>query len=318
MTQSRARAISVVIPTYNCAKFLTETIQSVAEQLPPPLEILVIDDGSTDETPAVAAAFGSRIRFVSIPHSGRPSVPRNVGLRLASGDLVAIFDADDIMLPGKLAAAQEVFDSRPEISLLFTDFQSIDERGRMIESTYLQKYRAFRQSLVRTSQPDLYLVDGHAMYRQLLHANFIGTSSVVARRHVLLDAGGFSEELTNSDDIDLWYRVSRSGARAAFLDRVFHRYRVRPGSVSSKGSRMYPSIVKVLEDQLPHVDDPILQRTLRRRISGFRLDYAWHLGAEGHLRLAGSVCLRELRAHPSWRAFRQLLRVGHRALVSGL
>lgn len=318
MTQSRDLAISVVIPSFNCASYLAEAINSALEQSLAPAEVLVIDDGSTDHTAEVAAAFGDRIRFISLPHAGRPSVPRNVGLKLATAEFVAPHDADDIMLPGKLQAASDVFLAYPEVEMLFTDFRAIDEKGSVIKSSYLSEYQAFRACLRHTTQPDLFLADGKALFRQLLYANFIGTPSVVARRELFLGLGGFDESLANGCDVDLWYRVARAGHTIAFLDRPSFDYRARSASISSRGSARYPSMIRVLKDQLPFTEELAEREDIARRLSELTLSYAYRLRQEGDWRRAVAVYGGEFRRQPSWQALRGLMLTGPLRFLSFL
>lgn len=303
MSQSNF-AISVVMPSFNCGEFLGEAITSALRQSPGPAEILVIDDGSTDETPTVVATFGDRVRLVSIPHSGRPATPRNVGLRLATSDIVAFHDADDVMLPGKLGDAAGVFSTHPEVAMLFTDFQQIDERGELVRSSYLREYRAFRAVLRPSTLPDVFLAAGGDIFEQLLRANFIGTPGVVVRRDLVVGLGGFDESLANGDDVDLWYRLSRSGPMMAFVDRPSFAYRMRSGSVTSRGTARYPAMIRVLTDQLRFVNDPATRRTVEKRLAKLTLGYAYELRQDGDGRRALAVCLGELLHRPSWAALR--------------
>src|SRR5262245_12098539 len=114
--------VSVVIPTYNCAEYIGQTLQSVLDQDYPNLDIIVMDDGSVDDTRGVVARFQSeQITCLSQSNSGGPSKPRNVGIALAQGQYVALFDSDDIMLPGKIQAAVEFLEMNSQLGLVFTN-----------------------------------------------------------------------------------------------------------------------------------------------------------------------------------------------------
>src|SRR5436190_15499550 len=116
--------ISVIIPAYNSAAYLPETLHSIVSQSVKDVEVIVIDDGSTDGTAAVAAAFGNTVRGIRVDHSGGPARPRNIGIQAARGELIALFDGDDIMLPGKLEEQQAFLADHPDIPLVFTNFQN--------------------------------------------------------------------------------------------------------------------------------------------------------------------------------------------------
>jgi len=104
-----AAGVSVVIPTRNRASYLPLAIESVLNQTPPPLEVIVVDDGSTDGTAAIVGRYGDQIIYRKIRNGGRPAVPRNVGIELARGELVAFQDSDDEWAPGKLERGRSRF-----------------------------------------------------------------------------------------------------------------------------------------------------------------------------------------------------------------
>jgi glycosyltransferase involved in cell wall biosynthesis len=298
--------ISVIIPTYNAADYLPATLESVFAQSPPPLEIIVVDDGSSDDTPRLLESYGERVRVVRQANFGGPSRPRNVGVSAASGELIALFDSDDLMLPGKLAAAAAVFAAVPEVDLVFTDFRAIDQTGTVVTPRYLEGYRDFRAHLRDGGESCRGLISGPELYRQLLRANFIGTSSVVVRRTALVDAGGFDEELFNSDDRDMWYRLARGGRVFAFLDEPWHAYRRRPGSVTVNVVRRMPSVIRVLEKQRPHLSDPADVAYLEGAIRGAQTTYAWSLRRAGRCSEAAALYRRLLADRWSWHLWRGL------------
>ena len=120
--------VSVVIPAYNAADYLGETLESVLAQDCGELEVLVVDDGSTDGTADVVDALDDpRLRCIRLDPSGGPSRPRNRGVEAARAPWVALFDSDDLMLPGKLRRAVELFEQRPQLGLVFTDFVKFRE-----------------------------------------------------------------------------------------------------------------------------------------------------------------------------------------------
>src|SRR5690606_15450767 len=119
--------VSVVIPTFNRAAFLPETVESIARQDYRQSEVIIVDDGSTDDTTAVVGSLeypGVDIRYLKIPASGGPSHPRNEGVRLAQGECVFFFDSDDIMLPGKISATIAAYQASKHLNIgfYFTNF----------------------------------------------------------------------------------------------------------------------------------------------------------------------------------------------------
>lgn len=121
--------ITVITPAYNAAGFLRETIESVLAQNYPALEYVVIDDGSTDETPAVLASYGDRIRAIRQPNAGEQATV-NAGVAMAKSDVVAVINADDPVRPGLLAAVARAFEADPGLVGVYPDWVLIDERGQ--------------------------------------------------------------------------------------------------------------------------------------------------------------------------------------------
>lgn len=187
-------AVSVIIPTYNRAAYLAESIQSVLDQkLNKKLEIIVVDDGSTDNTAAIAKKFGKKIHYVKIPHSGYPAVARNAGLNLATGEFVAFQDSDDIWLKNKLAVQLPHFKD-PSVVLVYSNALVMEQNGDITE-----------QFLV-----DPKILKSGYVFKDLLKTNFISTSTVVVRRSVLQNVGGFNEsdDLRGVEDYELWLRIT--------------------------------------------------------------------------------------------------------------
>ena len=273
--------ISVIMPTWNCADFLKTAIDSILVQSWSNREIIVVNDGSTDDTAAILAAYGGRIKVVNIEHSGGPSRPRNVGLDAARGDFVAFFDSDDVMMGNKLESAMAVFAAQPAADLVFTSFAGIDEDGAVFKSDWLAEYRSFRRDLARAPGDVAGLLAGDLAYGHLLRINFVGTSSVVCRREIFEKAGRFEESLPNSGDLDLWRRVAWHGFTLAFLDQIGHGYRVRSGSICSRGAQRVPHMIRAYERQYPYCRNEEQRRVVRRKIRQLRSGYGWHLRRSG-------------------------------------
>ncbi|HPF35780.1 MAG TPA: glycosyltransferase family 2 protein, partial [Candidatus Krumholzibacteria bacterium] len=300
--------LSVVIPAWNAAATLPQTLDTVLGQGAPGVEVLVVDDGSTDATPQVlaelAARHGDALRWRRIDNSGGPARPRNVGLEMARGELVALFDSDDLMEPGKLGAQLAVFDAHPHATLCFTDFMVIDEAGAVLQPSMLADYTSFREHLQPAAgnpdAPPVAIFQGADLHRALIHANFVGTSSVTARRDALLAAGGFDATLGNGDDLDMWLKLARDGAVFAFLDVIGHRYRKTAGGVTARGWRRLPAVAEVRRRQIPFVQDAETRAFLDDVIHGCKLGEAWGLRKEGRAREAAAAYSEALAMRASW------------------
>jgi len=240
--------VSVVIPTYNHAAFLSEALENVFAQTCSPLEVIVVDDGSTDETAEVLRMYERRIRVLSQANRG-VAAARNAGAAVASGELLAFLDADDAWLPAKLERQVARLDSEPEIALVHCGVAEIDNRGR--------QFRARLDGMEgRVSTEMLFFRRGVILG---------GGSAAVIRRAAFLDVGGFDESLSTSADWDLYYRIA-CRCPVGFVPEVLVRYRVHGGNmhrnVHAMASDMLTAYAKVFSKP-----DPDLER-LRRSAYG--------------------------------------------------
>lgn len=298
--------ISVVIPTWNAADYLPQTLDSVLAQTWDRVEILVVDDGSTDDTADVVARYGDRVRCLRQENWGGPSRPRNLAVEAARGELIAFFDADDLMEPDKLSVAAEAFGTSPEIDFVFSSFREIDEKGRVLKEDFLAGYTEFRRHLEPGDPPRL---PGRTAYGLLLRANYVGTSSVVCRRELLDRVGSFDEEMLNADDIDMWRRMAWSGATFAFLDRVLHSYRKVPGGVTGRGAaHRLPAVLRGLRKQLDLDLTESERAGVTKRLHDFELQFAYGLCEAGRIDESRKLYLRLLRERFSWPGLKGWLR----------
>ena len=222
-------SISVIIPTYNRARLIARALASALANIEPGDEILVVDDGSTDDTAAVLATFGDRIRVIAGRHAGAGAA-RNTGIAAARGGMVAFLDSDDEWVPGKLALHRGLFAARPELLFSFTDFAVHTANGE-VRPRYLSEWhhdpRSWDEILgpgvlysnlvsLPTSATDFRVHIGD-LYPQLLRGDYVATFTVVTRR---LAAGAnlrFAEDIPLHEDSECFARLARSG-QAAYLD----------------------------------------------------------------------------------------------------
>lgn len=236
--------VSVVIPSYNSAKYLPATLDSVLAQEGAgslfELEIIVVDDGSTDDTQAVVEEYGEKIIYCKIKNSGRPAVPRNVGAKLAKGEFLAFLDSDDIWLPTKLKEQLGVFTDHPGIVLVSSNAEKIDAKGKRFGELVVSKE----------------LLPKQANYCELLKDNFICTSATVVRKDAFLSAGGFSEspDLKAVEDYDLWLRLASRG-EIAYKESATILYRVHQGNISkANGPLAIKRLAKVYKNVAKNVE----------------------------------------------------------------
>jgi glycosyltransferase involved in cell wall biosynthesis len=207
-----APAVSVLMSVHNGAPFVSEAVASVLGQTERDLELIVVDDGSTDDTPArLAAVADPRLRLHRQPCTGLTRA-LNRALDLARAPLVARLDADDLALPERLAHQRAFLAAHPEVGLLGTAAREDDAAG----------------APARVVRPP---ADDAALRRALIRANPFVHSSVMARRELLARVGGYDETLDVAQDYDLWMRLA-SHTRLANLDAVLVVRRLGAGRVS--------------------------------------------------------------------------------------
>lgn len=216
-------AVSVVIPAYNCARWVGQSIESALTQTigAAQVEVIVLDDGSTDETPEVVRSYRDAVRFVQLHHGGVANA-RNTGIEMARGRLIAFLDADDYWFPERLEGALRLFSHDPHIQVN-TEFY-VEVAGQRSEMPYYQS-RALRP---------LFELSAPAQLDFALEDNFIN-SMVIAPRSALLAAGGFNPRLRYGEDWDLWLRLLRDGYPARLVPEPCAVYRYhRPGATTTR------------------------------------------------------------------------------------
>ena len=276
--RTQAPLISVVIPTYNSAQYLPQTIESVLSQSWQDFEIIIVDDGSTDNTQAVVGAFNSnKIRYIRQGNSGGPSRPRNVGIHHARGKYISLCDSDDLMSRNKLEGAVAFLERYSDLGLLFTNFEVCNERGDSVPGRFLDEFQTFWDLPKKQVGEKCFIIESELAYKTLLCQNFIGTSGTVVPKEVFLSVGKFDESIAGPEDRDMWLRISRCYA-LGYLDVVGHKYRHRETGIMGRGDGVLaPYRIRVMRKQLETGLPPSLQRHARRNIaqSMFALGYHW-------------------------------------------
>jgi glycosyltransferase involved in cell wall biosynthesis len=204
--------VSVVIPNYNCSGFLPAALDSVFAQTYPDIEVLVVDDGSTDDSLCVLDRYAGRIRVLRQPNQG-VSAARNHGIRESRGELVAFLDADDLWHPEKLAKQVPLFANR-SVGLVYCAVEYIDEAGRSLGTNHTGRRGRVLRSIA--------LLQGTVV--------LAGGSTAVVRRECFDRAGGFDVELSTAADWDMWRRVA-CHYEIDVVREPLMKYRLRPSSM---------------------------------------------------------------------------------------
>lgn len=208
--------VSVIIPAYNSARFLEEAIESVFAQTYGDYEIIVINDGSTDNTTEVLAPYLDRIQYIYQQNQGASSA-RNTGIRYSQGEYLAFLDADDIWLPEKLSIQVEYLNNNPDIAMVYSLARWVDVNGRPCD---------YRSKLTRN------LPRGD-IFNALFFRDFITLSSVMIRKRILDTVGLFDESFTHAEDHELWLRIARE-FKIFGIGEYLCKYRDTPQSLGKR------------------------------------------------------------------------------------
>jgi teichuronic acid biosynthesis glycosyltransferase TuaG len=275
--------VSVVMPAFNAGRHIAQSIESVLGQTFGGWELIVVDDGSTDDTAEVSRRFAAadgRVRYFRRTNGGQAAA-RNTGLAHARGRVVAFLDADDLWLPDKLAAQVAV----------------LEESGA--DFVYCDGY-VFSDDGADTSEKHFHALPGPTpgaeMFRTLFGANHVGTLTVLVRR-AALDAVGLFDEgraYQNCEDYDLWLRLAKHGARFYGMTERLVRYRRHAAASTYAESNVLRPMLAVLQK---HGRDPALDPTIvRKRIRDLYRGLAEALVREGKVAEAG----RSLEEFAAW------------------
>lgn len=317
--------VSVIIPTFNRAYLVGSAIESVLAQTYRPVEMIVVDDGSSDGTREVVGRFGSAVRYFGQANAG-VSAARNRGLREARGEFIALLDSDDRWMPWKLEAQVHLLRRLPQVGMVWTDMTAVTERGDVVSPTYLRTfYAAYRRVQVEhmfeqggplgdlwpAAPPELQSRRYFAgdVFSWMLLGSLVHTPTVMLRRERLQRVGAFDESRRFAgEDYDYHLRTCRAGL-VAFLDAPSMWYRVGAADQITAPDRALYFAQSNLQNVLHYLEhDRTRVRLSARQIRGRLAEsYAW-LGREelragdiaaARAHLARSFCLQPIHARNS-------------------
>jgi glycosyltransferase involved in cell wall biosynthesis len=243
---------SIVIPAYQAAETISAAVQSALDQVQPAYEVIVVDDGSTDDLAGALRPFEDRFRLIRKANGGAASA-RNAGAAAAIGDFMAVLDADDRFHPCRIKALAELAVQRPDLDLVTTDSRFIvdgEEAGSFLAAN------PFETASQRTA---------------ILRSCFVGGWPAV-RISRLREVGGFDESLSVGVDWDCWLRMLLAGCRAGLVDRPYYDYMLNPRGLTADRRCSLWGRVTLLEKATRNPDlrpkeRPLLTREIRRRRS---------------------------------------------------
>lgn len=260
--------VSVIMPAYNAEKYIAESIRSVLNQTYRDYEIIVVDDGSTDNTRRLVEEKFPQVRYFLTKNQGAARA-RNHGIRMARGDLVAFLDSDDLWLPEKLARQVELFEADKETMMVFTEelvFGSDDHK----ESGLCKRERLMKGDIVKN----------------IFLNSDITTSTVMVRSEVFREIGCFDENVFVAEDDNLWMRIAHR-YKVALLDEVLVHYRWVEGSLSHRMENLFKGVLGHIEWIETHYEDlknHLGQAVLDRKRSDIYSSYGYYLFSIGKYR----------------------------------
>ncbi len=266
--------VSVVMPAYNAEAFVADAIDSALAQDYRPIEVLVVDDGSTDATAEVVQRYGDPVRYLRQENAG-PAGARNLALQHASGRYVAFLDSDDVWHPRKLAVQVPLMESNPRTGICGARMKAFRSKSEL--------------DWENAEGADWAPVESVSM----LVKNRFSTSTVVVRTEAAREAGGFDTDIFGPEDWDLWRRITQRWD-AVSMRAVLAGYRERDESVSSNAGRMLENNRKVLRKAF--ADNPGLPLGCRLRALSYlhldaTLEYLGGSAAAGLYHLLASLAL---------------------------
>jgi glycosyltransferase involved in cell wall biosynthesis len=280
--------VSVVIPTYNRAVKVAEAIESVLAQDFGDYEIIVVDDGSTDDTGARLAARGEpRLRYVRQPNR-KTAAARNAGVAVARGALVSFLDSDDLWKPDKLGREVDFLARRPDVGAVFSDLEKHD--GTEFTPSFMRATAEFSKRLAGRRHPDGLVLPPREMFRYLLQEAPVMPTAFTVRRDVFAASGGFTTGYEPFEDWEFFLRLSRTTA-FGYLDRPLAVLRISPDSIH----RVYGETGKLVmlgvlaRERRRAGGDAEIRAAARSGIVRLRTRLGWHYHDSGR-RLAAFAC----------------------------
>jgi len=279
--------VSVILPVYNSASTLARAIDSILTQTSSDYEIIVVDDGSTDDIDRAIAPYLDRLRFIRQPNRGA-SAARNTACRSARGQLLAFLDADDFWHPRKLEIQLAVFASRPDIVLCWTLFR----RHRSDGPPPIDAIPAVPPAEYVSSFDALFL------------APYLGTPTVMLRKDRFMEVGGFREDLQSAEDVDMWLRASYQRSIAMVSIPLAYVVFKANSLTSLHRDGTFKDNLQVIEDFCESHPSYAVRSgsVVRRARSKVCEDWASSVLIKGDFDLARKLLLRSLRDRIGFRA----------------
>ncbi|MBI5032968.1 MAG: glycosyltransferase [Chloroflexi bacterium] len=267
--------VSVILPVYNRANFIARAIDSVLAQTYTNWELIIVDDGSTDDTPHILEQYSSRIILLKQANAGAYAA-RNCGLKHAHGELIAFIDSDDRWLPNRLASQMPLIE-RPNVGLVFGNGQRID-------------YSSGAPRPLTQTTFDMLPPSHGRVFRQLAYYNFIPQSSVLVKRECFDRVGEFATSSRTMADYAKWLQIAEHYEFAYVPDCIFE-YGMHSKNLVDSPLKIFFAPAQVLQNQLEHTTEPVSKKEWHRALILFELFQSFHLWKQSVGRLRHALSL---------------------------
>jgi len=291
--RARPVTVSVVIPTHDRGRVVVEAIESALAQTHPPLEVIVVDDGSTDDTvERVGRLRDARVKYLRRSHAG-VSAARNAGIAAATGDLVAFLDSDDLWKPDKVEAEIAALARYPSAGGVFSDLEKVD--GATFVPSFMRRTRVFSRLLAARAYREGLLLSARALSLCLLQEVPIKTPALTVRRSALERVGGFNEAWTSSEDWEFLLRFARRES-LVYVDRPLAVIRISADSLRRRDQeRGELMMLRLLASERRRVSDPEARRAATIGIVERAKHLSWYYRDRGRRLAAARTCLHAFR-----------------------
>lgn len=300
---------SVIIAVYNGEKTIARAIDSVLCQSWMPMELIVVDDGSTDSTADIVARYGDRLRYFHQSNAG-VSIARNLGVERARGNWLAFLDADDWYYPDRLKLHAEWIASESMLDFLTGDFDYVDPDENRIRSS-MAGTDAGRELLVRADGSNRAIMEGEVL-GQFVEQHFGDTHTLSLPRETFLRIGGYPEGVAVCEDVNMLIRLCAASKRAGVICKPMAAYVIYPDSATRadpvKAQKQTVEALLPLRGQLSTAAESV-RRGLRGSIRKARLDFAYSLLNRGRRLSALKAVFPLLYEYPGWRSIRDCISV---------
>lgn len=260
--------VTIIVPAFNAEAYLEATLKSLQNQTYPNLQIIVVDDGSTDATPEIVRSHASKVSYIRQENSGSCAAPRNTGLKIAKGEFISFFDADDLMAPDKISQQVRDLSEFPSAVMSITNYRNFTDTAKSPD--HFSSCPLLSELICEAGHKRL-LLTAQESRSLLIEENYAIAGSPLFRATAIEQTNGFDETLFACEDFHLIYRLAKLGSVVINPFLGFNR-RVHALNMSNDNERMLRNLIKSREDLIRTEPEPTLRNRLKKRVQRYRRD----------------------------------------------